>query len=218
MKTLFIPAKYNKKIAINEKHIKQLPKRICLVSSVQFVDSLKDIKKILEKDNKKVSLIKGKHSIYEGQILGCDIPEIKNIDAFLFIGDGLFHPIGIQMKNNVDVFCYNPLAKDFFKLNKEESEKMKKRIKVNLTKFYHAENIGLLISTKPGQFNLLKAKKFETKFPDKKFYYLIFDTLDFNEFENFSFIDCFVNTACPRIGMDDLNKISKPVINIEDIE
>jgi len=218
MKTLFIPTKYNKKIAINEKHIKQLPKRICLVSSVQFVDSLKDIKKILEKDNKKVSLIKGKHSIYEGQILGCDIPEIKNIDAFLFIGDGLFHPIGIQMKNNVDVFCYNPLAKDFFKLNKEESEKMKKRIKVNLTKFYHAENIGLLISTKPGQFNLLKAKKFETKFPDKKFYYLIFDTLDFNEFENFSFIDCFVNTACPRIGMDDLNKISKPVINIEDIE
>jgi len=217
MKTLFIPAKYNKKIVLEEKHIKQLPKRICLISSVQFVDSLKDIKKILEKNNKKVTLLKGKHSFYEGQILGCDVPTVENIDAFLFIGDGLFHPIGIQLKNDVDIFCYNPLTKDFFKLNKEETERIKKRKKVNLTKFYHSENIGVLISTKPGQYNFLKAKKLEKKFPEKKFYYLIFDSLDFNELENFPFINCFVNTACPRIALDDLNKISKPMINLEDI-
>jgi len=218
MKTLFIPAKYNKKIVLEEKHIKQLPERICLVSSVQFVDSLKNIKKTLEKNNKKVTLIKGKHSSFEGQILGCDIPEVENIDAFLFIGDGLFHPIGIQLKNDLDIFCYNPLTKDFFKLNKEETERIKKRRKVNLTKFYHSENIGVLISTKPGQYNYMKAKELEKKFPEKKFYYLIFDSLDFNELENFPFIDCYVNTACPRLALDDLNKTNKPIINLENVE
>lgn len=218
MKTLFIPAKYNKIITISEKYIEKLPKKIALASSVQFVDSLISIKKLLEKNNKKVILIKGKHSSFKGQILGCDVPEVKNIDAFLYIGDGLFHPIGIQLKNDVDVFCYNPLNKQFFKLNKEETEIIKKRKKGNLIRFYHSENIGILISTKPGQYNFVRAKRLENKFPDKKFYYFIFDTLDFNELENFPFIECYVNTACPRLGLDDLNKINKPIVNLEDIE
>ena len=44
------------------------------------------------------------------------------------------------------------------------------------------------------------------------------DTLDFAELENFPFIECYVNTMCPRIGMDDTIRTAKPIVNIDDIK
>jgi diphthamide biosynthesis enzyme Dph1/Dph2-like protein len=59
-----------------------------------------------------------------------------------------------------------------------------------------------------------KAHDLERKYPDKKFYLLLFDTLDFAQLENFNFIECFVNTACPRISYDDSEKFAKKVVDV----
>ena len=50
------------------------------------------------------------------------------------------------------------------------------------------------------------------------FYPIIFafDTLDFNQIENFPFVQCWVNTACSRI-LDDYEKFPKPLVDISDI-
>jgi diphthamide synthase subunit DPH2 len=37
------------------------------------------------------------------------------------------------------------------------------------------------------------------------------DTFDYSELENFNFIECWVNTMCPRVA-EDIN-----VLNVEDI-
>ena len=92
-----------------------------------------------------------------------------------------------------------------------------KKQKGALMKFMSSKEVGVLISTKPGQYNTKKAHELETKFPDKNFYFLLFDTLDFAELENFPFIECFVNTACPRISYDEADKIIKPVINVDEL-
>ena len=39
----------------------------------------------------------------------------------------------------------------------------------------------------------------------------------FAELENFPFIECFVNTACPRIAYDEADKIGKAVVNVDEI-
>jgi len=81
----------------------------------------------------------------------------------------------------------------------------------------NSKEVGVLVSTKPGQNQIKKAYELERKYPDKNFYFLLFDTIDFTELENFPFIECFVNTACPRIAYDEAEKIGKAVANVDDL-
>ena len=217
---MFVEARYNKAVFIG-KHVLKLPEKIGLVTTVQFIGQIKKIKSELEKKGRKVFLGKGKHTKYNGQVLGCDVQAAvsveKKVDAFFYIGSGLFHPTAISLKTKKDVFTFNPLTNKFNKMDKNQAEKINKKNKGALIKFLSSKEIGVIVTTKPGQEQLKKALGLKNKFKDKNFYFLIFDTIDFGQLENFPFIECFVNTACPRIALDDSIKISKAIINLEDI-
>lgn len=218
MKTFFIEARYKRKIEVPDELIDELPNKIALFTSVQFLDNVNNIKKKIEERGKKVLLLKTEHTKHAGQLLGCNIKEFKqDFDAFLYTGDGLFHPKALMLNNNKPVFVFNPFSKRYFKLEEKDVEDMKKKQKGAIMKFMESKEIGVLVSVKPGQNKLEQAYKLEKKFPDKNFYFLIFNTLNFSELENFPFIECFVNTACPRISYDEAEKIRKPIININDL-
>ena len=209
MKTMFIEAKSKAKISI-KKHLGKLPDKLALAATAQHMHQIISIKKELEKAGKKISLVQGKHSRRAGQILGCDTPKIKE-DAVLFIGTGNFHPAIFGKK---DVYALNPENSSLHVFGKKEAQKLEKRKKGGLLKFYSSKNIGILISIKPGQLST-KALSLKKRFRSKNFYCLVFDTLNVNELENFPFIECFVNTACPRITEDTAEKT---IINTEDIK
>jgi len=79
-----------------------------------------------------------------------------------------------------------------------------------LMKFYSADNIGILVSTKPGQNNLKEAIELKKKLK-KNCYIFVSDMINEAELENFPFIQAWVNTACPRIE-------GKNIVNAEDIQ
>lgn len=214
MKTLFIEAKSKTKIEVKHllKHLQKLPDELAIATTAQHIQQISKVKKQLEAAGKKVSLVKGKHSKHEGQILGCDKPKIKE-KAVLFIGTGNFHSAVFGKR---DVFILNPENNNFYRFDKKELEKCEKRKKGALIKFYSSKNIGVLISLKPGQLSLATLS-LKNRFRNKNFYYLLFDTLNMNELENFPFIECFVNAACPRI-IEDAAQFNKAIINIEDIK
>ena len=217
---MFVEARCKKPVFIG-KHVLKLPEKIGLVTTVQFIGQVKEVKSQLEKYGKKVFFGKGRHTKYNGQILGCDVNSAvsveKKVDAFLYIGSGLFHPIAISLKTKKDVFTFNPLTEKFSKVDRKEAEKISKRNKGALIKFLSSKEIGVIITTKPGQEQLKKAFDLKNRFKDKNFYFLIFNTIDFGQLENFPFIECFVNTACPRIALDDSIKTNKVILNLEDI-
>lgn len=84
-------------------------------------------------------------------------------------------------------------------------------------KFHMSNTIGVFITSKWGQEYKDSALKLEKMWPKKEFYYFIGDNFIENEMENFPYVECWVNTACPRIGQDDIVRHSKPVVNIKDI-
>lgn len=214
MKTLFIETKYTRPIKIPQKVIDKTPNRLCLFTTVQFIDQLDNMRSQLK--GKEITTLMPEHTIYKGQILGCDIMEMPgDFDAFLYIGDGLFHPKALAIGNKKPIYVFNPFADKFFELDRTDIEAMLKREKGALLKFHTSENIGIIITTKPGQHFIGKARKLKELYPEKRFYTFIANTLDFNDLENYPFIDVFVNTMCPRIGLDDTNKIEKPIINID---
>jgi 2-(3-amino-3-carboxypropyl)histidine synthase len=219
MKTIFIEAKHPAKVELPPALIRELPGRIMLFTTVQFVENAGSWKKALEKEGKKAILIKPEHAKHEGQLLGCSIKRFKqDFDAFLYVGDGLFHPKALMLKNEKPVFAYDPFSKKFAKIDEKDVERMQRRMMGALTKFIASKEIGVLVSTKPGQNRLKQAQELEKRYPGKSFYIMLSNTIDFSELENYPFIECFVNTACPRIAYDDSEKVRKPVLNIEDLE
>lgn len=203
MKMLHIPAKALVDIKLPDKELKKLPKKIGLVTTVQHLHKLDDIQKQLP------------DSVLGGQILGCDTKSAEKIaskvDAFLFIGSGVFHPLAVAIKNKKPVFCWNPFVKEMKIIDKKEIDAYEKKKKVSLTKFLSSDRVGILVCVKPGQYHLDKALKLKER-ADKEYYLFQFDTLNMAELENFNFIQCWVNTACPRISEDKAN-----IINIDDI-
>jgi 2-(3-amino-3-carboxypropyl)histidine synthase len=200
MKTLFIKAKQNLDIIPVLKQVK-IQGKVGLVSTIQLEHHLEKAQKCI------------KDSVIGGQILGCNASKAlqinEKVDSFLYIGSGKFHPIWVALTTKKPVYIANPYTNKFYKLPEEEITNYENKKKANLKKFYNATKIGILISTKQGQFHPqqyleLKEKlkivdKLKNKFKDKECYTFICDNIDEKELENFPDIEAWVNTACPRI-------------------
>lgn len=201
METLFIEAKSNIDFIDALKRIK-LKGKVGLVTTIQHLHKLKGVQKIVP------------NSVLGGQILGCDVSAAMNIkdkvDFFLYIGSGEFHPMEVALKTSKEVTAFNPFTEKTSKITKKDIETMRKNIKGKYLRFLAAEKIGILVSTKPGQYNLQKALELQKKLK-KPSYILIFNTLTERELENYPGINIFVNTSCPRIDF-------KKVINLMDLE
>ena len=213
MKVLHIHAKALKTVDLSRVKDK-LPKNLLLFTTVQYIDQL-DI--MAKQVGAKVIKPKISHTLYPGQILGCTEltpEELAGIDAILYVGDGVFHP---QATANaaVDVYCYDPRNDELTKLDASYYDTLMRRKKAGLNMFYRSKDVGVLITLKSGQGRIGFLTRIKRQFPDKNFYPLIFDTLDIGKLEDFNFIECYVNTACPRIGVDDT--LPKPCVNVQDI-
>ncbi len=216
MKTLFIEAR--KKINVNNLNLEllnALPDRIGLLTTVQYVHLLSFISNYLEKKGKKVFLAKGKLARYKGQILGCDVSAaekiIKKVNAFLVIGSGSFHYSPVLMLER-PLFLFSPESNRLEKIDKKDIEELKIKRKSALMKFYNAEKVGIIVSTKPGQYNMKSAIELKKNIEknNKKAFIFICDKIDLKELENFD-CDIFVNTACPALFMEP------EILNMQDI-
>ncbi len=220
MKIMMVESRYKGKIDLSNLDTSILPKKIGLATTVQFLDYTDEIKNYLESKGNSIFIDKIKQK-YSAQLLGCDVgaaEKIKeNVDAFLYIGTGIFHPLGIALNIEKEVFCYDPINAVMSKIDKTEIDKYNKKRKAAYMKFLEAIEIGILVSLKPGQNNFRKAVELKKQLKDKNCYIFVCDTLDFNQLENFPFVQCWVNTACNRI-LDDYEKFPKPLVDLSDIE
>ena len=194
MKHLFIPAK--SKLKIDKPKIlsllKKLPKILAITYSVQYQEQAKEIKSLLSKSHKINSFT---------QVLGCSKPNFpKNTQSILLIGNGRFHAISLAIQTKLPVYILED--NQLTKISKKEIETFKQKQKVSYVKFLHSNKVGILISTKPGQQNLKKALDFQKNLKNKKSYLFISNNINTSEFENFG-LDSWVNTACPRLDMND---------------
>lgn len=203
-------------VAIPKELIAKLPQVVCLCTTSQFLHQIDTMKQQLEAEGKTVTLYKPRHTFFEGQVLGCSTETI-DAPAFLFVGEGLFHPQALAYANEAQVFLYDPVSERTGTVDREEIDRRKKRREAGIKLFYHQKNIGVLLSTKSGQKDEIAIKRLREQYPEKQFYVFLGNTIDLQSLENFPFIDVWLNTACPRIGYDDIEKTLKPLINAEDV-
>ena len=216
MKLFHIATTYEGDIILPQQLIEQLPKTLMLMGTVHFTKQLPAIRQQLEQAGKKVILFQGVHDEHAGQMLGCDIfPEKRAKEAYLYVGDGLFHPTALLYDNDQPVYYYNPFSEETVKLTQKDLRDVPNKRKASMARFYAAEKVGILVTTKPGQNNMKAGMELKKRLNDKEkeAYVFLEETLNIQQLENFPFIDCWVNTACPRI-VEDTNQA---MVNLWDL-
>jgi 2-(3-amino-3-carboxypropyl)histidine synthase len=216
MKRIFIEGRYKGKIILPKL---KLESPIGLFTAVQFIGNQDSMASQIEKQGLKAKTYKPGHAKYNGQVLGCSVEQFAGVKSILYVGDGRFHPLALAFKNNIPVHCYNPFTKKMSLIGNEELSIFKKLKEKAIKRFLMSDSVGILVSTKEGQSRLKHAIELKKKLEQskKKAYVLLADELNLQGLENFPFIQCFVNTACPRISYDDYQKSSKPIVELEDI-
>ena len=193
--------------------IKQF-KKIGLITSIQFVHSIPKVKNFLEKKGKEVFV----HNALQhpGQVLGCNLEAAKkiegNIDCFLCISAGKFYGLGIVLITDKSVLCLDLERKEIYSLD-ELKKKIQKIIAWNKASLKDAKKVGILVSWKKGQ---MRAEPFEIKKElerkGKEVYVFAMDEITPEKLEGLK-LDALVSLACPRIGIDDLERYKIPVVN-----
>lgn len=187
------------------------------------VDSKKLLKAIKSYGNAFVAYTAQYKNFFKGMensglVLGCNINCIKGFkgNTVLFVGDGVFHALMIKKEfTNKKVLIINP--KDYSKkeVTERDVKKFINREAIMLDRLKASKRVGIIICAKPGQENMKSAllikKKLENK--GKKVYLFLAETINPDEFMNYSKMDVLINTACPRLALDDYDKFSIPIIN-----
>ena len=230
MDILFLEAPYKGEVLLSEETIAYLKEKgftkLGLYASVQFCNQLEKVKQQLEELKISFTSSQPDRTHVKQQLLGCDVYHNslntqEEVDAYLYIGDGKFHPLALvylqkdatEMK---EIICNDPIQESINFLSIDDIKVILKKYKASLMKFLSADTVGVIITIKPGQEHLQPSFALEKKYPNKKFYYFIDNTVSFDQLENFNFINTWVNTTCPRVGFDDQEKFEKGVINLTD--
>ena len=220
---LFIEA-YSK-IDINDVIKKSLQflenyKKIGVVTTIQHLPLIDQIKDFLSSNGKEVVMKKGAGT-RKGQVLGCNFSAIKDVDAdaFLFIGSGNFHALGVTLFTEKPVFIADPYMNEVRTIDEFRDRILRIRF-AKITKASDAQKFGIIVSSKRGQFRLDIAKSLKKMINKEKreAFIIMLDNVSPDLLIPYMDLDAFVVTACPRVAIDDANMYKKPLLTPKELE
>lgn len=138
-------------------------------------------------------------------ITGCWVGEPPGGVAYV-VATGLFYPLTLKLFfPQTEVFQIDPFRGEIRDVESEFMKVMKLKARAHLAA---VKRIVAIVSTKPGQRQDDKARELASRGH-------MVVTLDeaAPEYIDDLQADVVINTACPRIGLDDLDRIKTPVLN-----
>jgi len=223
--TIYIEARA--KIDVKETVKKAIPllkswNSIGLVTTVQHIHMLNKAKEVLLKAGKTVAIGDAGQAKYAGQVTGCDYSNAKSIskevEAFFLIGGGRFHAIGVALTTAKPTIIADPFEKRAYPIQDEVQGILKQRW-ASISEAKKAEKFGVLIGLKSGQKKVEEAMEAKKKLEKsgKRVILLALREVTPEALMQFPYIEAFVNTACPRISLDDASRFPKPVLTFEEV-
>ncbi|MBS3816640.1 MAG: diphthamide biosynthesis enzyme Dph2, partial [Candidatus Thermoplasmatota archaeon] len=184
----------------------QIEGKVALYGPVQHLHHLEKAAEELEERGIEPVIGEGDDRIkYPGQVLGCNY-SVKVEDAVhhLYIGTGRFHPFGLSFSLRDDVKVYNPVTGELTEIGEEERDDFLRKRFGSITQVEGSERIMVMTSTKKGQRRMKLADEMRElgREAGKEIDVVKFDEIDPVLVDDFRW-GCAVNTACPRIALDD---------------
>ncbi|OPX70067.1 MAG: 2-(3-amino-3-carboxypropyl)histidine synthase [Methanoregulaceae archaeon PtaB.Bin056] len=182
--------------------------RVGLVTTAQHLHLLDAMKAELAASGVEALTTKGSRGCEEGQVLGCSFAaaRIPGAEEVIFVGTGVFHPLGVQLATGLRVVALDPFTGGVQEVN---AEKFLRRRHALIEKARSAGRIGLLVSTKTGQERYEMARVMAARC--ERAILVLMREISPDELTNLGF-PAYVNFACPRLAYDDQVRFPAPVL------
>jgi 2-(3-amino-3-carboxypropyl)histidine synthase len=200
-----------------------LPKRVGLLTTTQFRSWLPAIKDHLEAKGHEVHIGEPDRRVaYAGQLLGCDYHTAtvvaQDVDGYLYIGTGEFHPLGVAILVNKPIIIADPergTARDLADLR----DRIVRQRHAAIARSHDATVFGIIVSKKIGQtrMDLANDLKGLAEKHGKEAQIFLMDLVSPEFLEGYR-VDAWVNTACPRIAIEDILQYKQPVLTPQEFE
>ena len=190
-------------------------KTVGLVTTVQHIHLIPTMESFLRVKGIEVQVADGgTRAPNRGQVLGCSFAAARSTHApeILFVGTGVFHPIGIALSTGARVIALDPMTGIAQEVSGDAL--LRRRFAV-MEKARDAESIGIIVSSKSGQERMALAERLVAL--SKKAVIITMREVSPDELLNLGFA-CYVNTACPRLAYDDQVSFPAPVLSPQEFE
>ena len=201
----------------------RLPKRVGLLTTVQFRHWLPAVRSFLEKRGHEVRVGDPDRRVaYAAQLLGCDYHTAtvlaEEVDGYLYVGTGDFHPLGVAILVAKPVIIADPergTARDL----REVRDRILRQRHAAIARSREANVFGILVSKKIGQARMELAQSLKTlaERHGKQANLFLMDLVSPEGLEGYR-VDAWVSTACPRIAIEDLLQYKVPILTPQEFE
>jgi len=216
---LYIEARTDRDINIPEDLGKELFGTVGLLATIQYVHLIPQVKEFLESKGMTVKVYKGDDRIaYPGQVLGCNHSSAGPADSYLFIGEGDFHPLAAAFGTKKKMIILNPISGETRNVDEVRDRILRKRFAA-IQSAKEAQRFLVILCSKTGQRRDSAAKDSAKKIIDsgKKVYTVVMDEISPDRLLSYD-VDAYVNTACPRIAMDDSVRYRRPMLTPPELD
>lgn len=222
--TIYVEARATLNVnGVMQKALPMLEKwqKIGLTTTVQHVQTLDEVRETLIHAGKTIVIGDAGHLSYPGQVIGCDYSNAKSVandvEAFLFVGGGRFHALGVALSTNKPTIVADPYDETAFSVDKEAEKTLKQRWAC-IEEAQRAKVFAILVGLKPGQKRLEQAIELKKNIEESGRSAYIFAAKEITPemLLEFPSVDAYVNTACPRISLDEAARFKRPVLTVNE--
>lgn len=203
--------------------LSRLPERIGLLATVQYLGLIPKVKGMLESSGREVRVGEGDRRIcHPGQVLGCNCSAAESVDAdvdgYLFIGEGDFHPLAAAFGMEKPVLVLNPVTGEVRDMSETRDRILRRRFAA-IQGARDAESFLVIVCSKVGQNRSGLADEMASllRRHGRTAHKVIIEEINPTALMSYQ-VDAFVNTACPRIAMDDAARYPKPMLTPPELE
>jgi 2-(3-amino-3-carboxypropyl)histidine synthase len=186
----------------------RIAKRVGLIATAQHLHLLPETAAVLQGMGCQVLIGKGDaRTAAPGQVIGCNVTSAlaakDEVDQYIFLGSGYFHPLAVSLGTGVPVISIDPYRGAVYDIQ-EMKEKVIRQRYAALAKARDANDWLVLVCDKPGQRRMEAAKNCLRILHERG---MKANMVMFNEIRPEALLPyraaAAVSTACPRLAIDD---------------
>ena len=221
--TFFVPVRHTGKLSLSKKAITELkeilPKKIGIVTTAQHLHMIDLAGKILDDEGFDTSVTTGGPRLAAaGQLLGCNSSAARklDVDGFLYLGTGLFHPLTVALSTGKEVACVNPHSGE---VTEADAKPFLKQRYAAISKAKDAKRWGVLFSNQIGQKRIDLAEKITELLKSNGKETMMIGSIHQSHEKLLGLrLDAAVITACPRLAIEDGPTWPIPLLTIPEVQ
>ena len=188
---------------------------VALGATVQHVHHVNRLEEVARGAG--VRLHVGELGGFRGLVVGCNYSSLSGGSAVVVVAGGVFHGLGAALWTGKPTWVADPYLREVKRVDVRRFLAVRLEM---LSRAMEARRFAVLVSVKPGQRRLqvaeLVAKALRRS--GREALLVVLDEVTREALENLTGFEAFVNTACPRLAVDDAEIFPAPVVNVGELK